>query len=64
MDSVRDNGEKLVRSGHSFKSDIQKALTQLEEARTGLTEAWKKRKTTLEQARDLQVQVKCLIILQ
>ncbi|XP_078145742.1 spectrin beta chain, non-erythrocytic 5 [Centroberyx gerrardi] len=55
IDSVRDFGLGLVRSGHGAKAEIQKALSQLEEAKTGLDRAWLNRKTTLEQARVLQV---------
>ncbi|KAF7648029.1 hypothetical protein LDENG_00163000 [Lucifuga dentata] len=55
IDSVRDFGLDLVRSGHSSKTMIHKALKQLEEAKAGLDQAWMKRKTTLEQARILQV---------
>ncbi|XP_029350237.1 spectrin beta chain, non-erythrocytic 5 [Echeneis naucrates] len=55
MDSVRDFGLSLIRSGHSFKAEIQKALSQLEEAKAGLDQAWLDRNTTLDQARTLQV---------
>ncbi|XP_029899947.1 spectrin beta chain, non-erythrocytic 5 isoform X2 [Myripristis murdjan] len=55
IDSVQDFGLGLVRSGHSLKTEIQKALNQLEEAKTGLDRAWINRKTTLEQARALQI---------
>ncbi|XP_030614955.1 spectrin beta chain, non-erythrocytic 5 [Archocentrus centrarchus] len=55
IDSVRDFGLGLIRSGHSSKSEIQKALNQLEEAKAGLDRAWLNRNKTLEQARILQV---------
>lgn len=55
MDSVRDFGLGLIRSGHSLKADIQKALNQLEEAKSRLDQAWLNRNMTLEQARTLQV---------
>uniref|UniRef100_UPI0037E8FE98 spectrin beta chain, non-erythrocytic 5 n=1 Tax=Semicossyphus pulcher TaxID=241346 RepID=UPI0037E8FE98 len=54
-DSVRDYGLGLIRSGHSSKAEIQKALNQLEEAKSGLDRAWLNRSKTLEQARTLQV---------
>uniref|UniRef100_A0A3Q3IUH0 Calponin-homology (CH) domain-containing protein n=1 Tax=Monopterus albus TaxID=43700 RepID=A0A3Q3IUH0_MONAL len=54
-DSVRDFGLGLVRSGHSAKAEIQKAVTQLEEAKARLDRAWLDRHQTLEQARTLQV---------
>ncbi|KAK1893841.1 Spectrin beta chain non-erythrocytic 5 [Dissostichus eleginoides] len=55
IDSVRDFGLGLIRSGHGLKAEIQKALNQLEEAKSGLDRAWLNRNTTLEQARTLQV---------
>ncbi|KAI4798393.1 hypothetical protein KUCAC02_022079, partial [Chaenocephalus aceratus] len=55
IDSVRDFGLGLIRSGHGLKADIQKALNRLEEAKSGLDRAWLNRSTTLEQARTLQV---------
>uniref|UniRef100_A0A3B4GB01 Spectrin beta chain, non-erythrocytic 5-like n=1 Tax=Pundamilia nyererei TaxID=303518 RepID=A0A3B4GB01_9CICH len=55
IDSVRDFGLGLIRSGHSSKSEIQKALNQLEEAKAGLDRAWLNRNITLEQARTLQI---------
>ncbi|XP_071354370.1 spectrin beta chain, non-erythrocytic 5 [Trachinotus anak] len=55
IDSVRDFGLSLIRSGHGSKAEIQKALNQLEEAKTELDRAWLNRNTTLEQARTLQV---------
>ncbi|XP_076605262.1 spectrin beta chain, non-erythrocytic 5 [Chaetodon auriga] len=55
IDSVRDFGLGLIRSGHSSKAEIQKALNQLEEAKSGLDRVWLNRNTTLEQARTLQV---------
>ncbi|XP_035529504.1 spectrin beta chain, non-erythrocytic 5 [Morone saxatilis] len=55
IDSVRDFGLGLIRSGHSSKAEIQKALNQLEEAKSGLDRAWLNRNKTLEQARTLQV---------
>lgn len=54
-DSVRDFGLGLIRSAHSSKAEIQKALNQLEEAKSSLDRAWMTRSTTLEQARTLQV---------
>lgn len=56
--SVRDFGLGLIRSGHSSKAEIQKALNQLEEAKSGLDRAWLSRDTTLEQARTLQVKIR------
>ncbi|XP_010891275.2 spectrin beta chain, non-erythrocytic 5 isoform X2 [Esox lucius] len=55
IDSVRDFGLGLVRSGHSSSSDIKKSLTQLEGAKTGLSQAWQDRKKTLDQALKLQI---------
>ncbi|XP_028422093.1 spectrin beta chain, non-erythrocytic 5 [Perca flavescens] len=55
IDSVRDFGLGLIRSCHGSKAEIQKALNQLEEAKSGLDRAWQNRSTTLEQARTLQV---------
>lgn len=57
IDSVRDFGLGLIRSGHTSKSEIQKSLSQLEEAKSGLDRAWLNRNTTLEQARTLQVMI-------
>lgn len=57
IDSVRDFGLGLIRSDHSSKVEIQKALNQLEEAKSGLDRAWLNRNTTLEQARTLQVMI-------
>lgn len=57
MDSVRDFGQGLIRSGHSSKAEIQKALKQLEEVKAGLDRAWVERSLTLEQARTLQVRI-------
>lgn len=57
IDSVRDFGLGLIRSQHSSKSEIQKSLSQLEEAKSGLDRAWLNRNTTLEQARTLQVMI-------
>uniref|UniRef100_I3J096 Spectrin, beta, non-erythrocytic 5 n=1 Tax=Oreochromis niloticus TaxID=8128 RepID=I3J096_ORENI len=55
INSVKDFGLGLIRSGHSSKSEIQKALNQLEEAKAGLDRAWLNRNITLEQARTLQI---------
>ncbi|KAM9354795.1 spectrin beta chain, non-erythrocytic 5 [Pholidichthys leucotaenia] len=55
MDSVRNYGLGLIRSGHSSKAEIQKALNQLQEAKAGLDRAWLNRNTTLEQAHAFQV---------
>ncbi|XP_027134554.1 spectrin beta chain, non-erythrocytic 5 [Larimichthys crocea] len=55
MDSVQDFGLGLIRSGHSLKAEIQKALNQLKEAKSGLDQAWLNRNMTLEQAQTLQV---------
>ncbi|XP_035850836.1 spectrin beta chain, non-erythrocytic 5 [Sander lucioperca] len=55
IDSVRDFGLGLIRSGHGSKAAIQKALNQLEEAKSGLDRVWQNRSKTLEQARTLQV---------
>ncbi|XP_036927334.1 spectrin beta chain, non-erythrocytic 5 isoform X2 [Acanthopagrus latus] len=54
-DSVQDFGLSLIRSAHSSKAEIQKALNQLEEAKSSLDRAWVNRSRTLEQARTLQV---------
>lgn len=55
IDSVRGFGLGLIRSGHSSKAEIQKALKQLEEAKAVLDRAWLDRSVILEQARTLQV---------
>uniref|UniRef100_A0A3Q1IZP4 Calponin-homology (CH) domain-containing protein n=1 Tax=Anabas testudineus TaxID=64144 RepID=A0A3Q1IZP4_ANATE len=55
MDSVRDFGLGLIRSGHSSKAEIQKALNQLEEAKAGLDQAWLNRNMILDQARTLKI---------
>lgn len=55
MGSIQEFGLGLIRSGHGSTSAIQRSLTQLEEARFELDQAWLKRRTTLEQARTLQV---------
>ncbi|XP_061843662.1 spectrin beta chain, non-erythrocytic 5 [Nerophis lumbriciformis] len=55
VESVRDFGLSLIRSGPSWKAEIQKALSQLEDAKDGLDRAWQNRSTMLEQARSLQV---------
>ncbi|AWP15961.1 putative spectrin beta chain non-erythrocytic 5 [Scophthalmus maximus] len=55
IDSVRDFGLGLIRSGHRSKAEIQTALKQLEVAKAGLDRAWVERSRTLEQARTLQV---------
>ncbi|KAL0969732.1 hypothetical protein UPYG_G00231540 [Umbra pygmaea] len=55
IDSVRDFGLSLVKSGHSSSSDIKQFLTKLEEAKTGLSQAWQHRKKTLDQALSLQI---------
>lgn len=57
MDSVRDFGLGLIRSGHSSKAEIQKALNQLEEAKAGLDQAWLNRNMILDQARTLKVMI-------
>ncbi|XP_041668259.1 spectrin beta chain, non-erythrocytic 5 [Cheilinus undulatus] len=54
-DSVQDYGQGLIRSGHSSRAEIQKALKQLEDAKSGLDRAWQNRSMMLEQARTLQV---------
>ncbi|KAL6106061.1 sptbn5 [Pungitius sinensis] len=54
VDSVRDFGLSLIRSGHGSGPEIRKALSQLEEAKAGLDRAWRNRSTALEQARVLQ----------
>ncbi|CAK6979040.1 spectrin beta chain%2C non-erythrocytic 5 [Scomber scombrus] len=54
IDSVQNFGLGLIRSGHSSKSEIQKCLNQLVEAKSGLERAWLNRNMTLEQARVLQ----------
>lgn len=60
LDSVRDFGLGLIRSGHGSKAEIQKALKQLEEAKGGLERAWLDRGLTLEQAHTLTVRVQIL----
>lgn len=55
IDSVRDFGLGLIRSGHSSKAEIQKALNQLEKVKSELDRAWLNRNTNLEQAQTLQV---------
>ncbi|KAK2826814.1 hypothetical protein Q5P01_021028 [Channa striata] len=55
IDSVREFGLGLTRSGHSSKGEIHKALKQLEEAKAGLDQAWLDRNVILEQAQTLQV---------
>ncbi|XP_054861726.1 spectrin beta chain, non-erythrocytic 5 isoform X3 [Amphiprion ocellaris] len=55
IDSVQDFGLGLIRSGHGSKTEIQKALKQLEEVKAGLDRTWMNRNTTLEQARTLQM---------
>ncbi|CAN9501902.1 unnamed protein product [Ophioblennius macclurei] len=55
VDSARDFGQGLIRSGHSSKSQIQASLKQLEEAKEGLDRSWKSRLSVLDQARMLQV---------
>lgn len=57
IDSVQEFGLGLIRSGHTSKMEIKKALSQLEEAKSGLDHAWLNRNTTLEQARTLQVMI-------
>ncbi|XP_029973399.1 spectrin beta chain, non-erythrocytic 5 [Salarias fasciatus] len=54
MDSVRDFGLGLIRSGHSSKAQIQAALKQLEEAKEQLDRSWRSRLSVLDQARMLQ----------
>ncbi|KAM6973270.1 spectrin beta chain, non-erythrocytic 5 [Aplochiton taeniatus] len=55
IDSVRDFGLGLVRSGHSSSAEIKTSLSKLEEAKTGLSQAWQNRKKTLDQALGLQI---------
>lgn len=55
MGSIQEFGLGLIRSGHASTAAIQRSLSQLEEAKAGLDRAWQKRRTTLEQARTLQV---------
>uniref|UniRef100_A0A8C8K4M3 Spectrin beta chain, non-erythrocytic 5 n=1 Tax=Oncorhynchus tshawytscha TaxID=74940 RepID=A0A8C8K4M3_ONCTS len=55
IDSVRDFGLSLVKSGHSSSSEINKSLTKLEEAKMGLSQTWQNRKKTLDQALGLQI---------
>ncbi|CAB1331140.1 unnamed protein product [Coregonus sp. 'balchen'] len=56
IDSVRDFGLSLVKSGHSSSSEIKKSLTKLEEAKMGLSQTWQDRKKTLDQALGLQME--------
>lgn len=58
MDSVRNFGLGLIRSGHGSNAEIQKALNQLEEAKATLNQAWLHRNMTLEQACLLQVTIR------
>ncbi|XP_017558803.1 spectrin beta chain, non-erythrocytic 5 isoform X2 [Pygocentrus nattereri] len=55
IDSVNHFGQNLVKSGHSDTAEIKKALNKLEDAKDGLIQAWKERKTILNQALDLQI---------
>ncbi|XP_036450101.1 spectrin beta chain, non-erythrocytic 5 isoform X2 [Colossoma macropomum] len=55
IDSVKHFGQNLVKSGHSDTAEIKKALNKLEDAKDGLIQAWEERKTTLNQALDLQI---------
>ncbi|KAJ0009205.1 hypothetical protein NQD34_016620 [Periophthalmus magnuspinnatus] len=55
IDSVKDFGLGMIRSGHEFKSEIQRALDQLDHAKSDLEQAWTKRGLVLEQARTLQM---------
>ncbi|XP_034163832.2 spectrin beta chain, non-erythrocytic 5 [Pangasianodon hypophthalmus] len=55
IDSVKNFGQNLVKSGHSETTEIKKALSKLEDAKVRLIQAWEERKTTLDQALELQV---------
>ncbi|XP_053365454.1 spectrin beta chain, non-erythrocytic 5 isoform X1 [Clarias gariepinus] len=55
IDSVKSFGQNLVTSGHSERTEIKKALTKLEDAKVSLIQAWEERKTTLDQALELQI---------
>lgn len=52
---MKSFGQNLVTSGHSERTEIKKALTKLEDAKVRLFQAWEERKTTLDQALELQV---------
>lgn len=52
---MKNFGQNLVTSGHIEKAEIRKALTKLEDAKLRLVQAWDERKTTLDQALELQV---------
>lgn len=55
IDSVKNFGQNLVTSGHSEIAEIKKALSKLQDAKVKLIQAWEERKTTLDQALELQV---------
>ncbi|KAK1793411.1 hypothetical protein P4O66_011796, partial [Electrophorus voltai] len=55
IDSVKNFGQNLVKSGHSDTPEIKKSLRKLEDAKSGLIQAWEERKSTLDQALNLQV---------
>ncbi|KAJ8377542.1 hypothetical protein AAFF_G00256380 [Aldrovandia affinis] len=60
FDSVRSFGQSLVKAGHSSTPEIQKALTHLDEAKTGMNRIWQDHKLRLEQALELQVFLGCV----
>ncbi|KAJ8333342.1 hypothetical protein SKAU_G00422380 [Synaphobranchus kaupii] len=60
FDSVRSFGRSLMKAGHSDTPEIQKALTHMDEAKTGLDQIWQERSLTLEQALELQVFLGCV----
>ncbi|TSO67499.1 Spectrin beta chain, non-erythrocytic 5 [Bagarius yarrelli] len=55
IDSVKNFGQSLVKSGHSKTAEIKKALSKLEDAKVSLIQAWEERKKTLDQALELQI---------
>ncbi|KAF7704200.1 hypothetical protein HF521_021272 [Silurus meridionalis] len=55
IDSVKNFGQNLVKSSHSEKLEVKKALSNLADAKVRLIQAWEERMTTLDQALELQV---------
>ncbi|KAK3538029.1 hypothetical protein QTP70_027382 [Hemibagrus guttatus] len=55
IDSVKNFGQNLVKSGHSKTPEIKKALSKLDDAKVSLIQAWEERKIALDQALELQV---------
>ncbi|KAI5616449.1 spectrin beta chain, non-erythrocytic 5 isoform X2 [Silurus asotus] len=55
IDSVKNFGQNLLKSSHSEKVEVKKALSNLADAKVRLIQAWEERMTTLNQALELQV---------